>query len=123
MTEHIENPKSPEKKLREFRDKIQKIKDEEMRRKTEWETRGRKGGIYQPEFDTIDSEDLGELELAVWEKYEKGGLTMEDFLKLREEAIKSYDAFYREAVDDPEKLKKHPSCSSFWAWLVNKIEE
>lgn len=129
MSEEIRNagqPEEPPKEpLQEFQDKIREIKKEQMRKKAEWVARGQRGDAHDPEFDTIDPDALGELEFTVWEKYKKGELTMEKFLELREEARKSYDAFYTEAetTGNQEKLQKHRSRSSFWAWLYNRIEE
>ncbi|MDO8676140.1 MAG: hypothetical protein Q7K16_00545 [Candidatus Azambacteria bacterium] len=104
---------APKNKLEIFRDEIAIIKETEMDKKKDWENRGHEGEAYNPHFDTINPEYLGETEREVYEKYKNDNLTVEEFRALKSEAIKEYEKL-------PAGDKKSTS-GDFWAYVANLV--
>lgn len=103
----------PKNELEVFRDRIREIKEIEMAKKRDWERRGMKGEAYDPHFDLINPECLGETEREVYDKYQDGTLTADEFLALRDLANEEYEKL----MDGAEKT----ALNNFWAYLGNLV--
>lgn len=64
--------------LEAFREEMRALKAEEMRKKEEWEARERKGDAYNPHWDSIEPDDLGEYERQQWRAQQARGLTRKE---------------------------------------------
>src|SRR3989344_1651488 len=82
---------TPEQKLEIFREEMKRIKEVEMNKKQAWEERGKTGEAYNPHFDGIDPEYLGQAEREVYEKYKNDELSVDLFYELKKSALKEYD--------------------------------
>lgn len=101
--------KLQEERLLKFRHEIQRLKDEEMRKKAETNAEQ-----YNPHFDDIDPNDLERKEYEAFRDLE---LMEGDMLR----GLRS--ARRKEMPDNPTEpeLKKWRSIDTFWAYLANAI--
>jgi len=109
----VEQP-SQQERLESFQSEIQAIKDGEMAKKAKWEERGRTGEAYDPHFNDINPDYLGDFERSVYEKYKSNDLSEEEFGQLRSETAEKY----KEIPADDEKYQ---TLRNFWAYLGNLI--
>lgn len=106
---------TPEKKLEIFRVEMKKIKEVEMNKKRAWEECGEVGEAYNPHFDGIDPDYLGQAEQEVYEKYQKDELSIDLFNELKRSAMAKYDKPSADIND------KDGAIIDFWAYLSNLV--
>ena len=109
---------TPEQKLEIFREEMKRIKEVEMNKKQAWEERGKTGEAYNPHFDGIDPEYLGQAEREVYEKYKNDELSVDLFYELKKSALKEYDK-----LSISESNEKFRSIIDFWAHLGNLMQK
>jgi|SRR3989338_4747868 len=105
-----------EKKLEIFRDEMRRIKEIEMNKKQAWEERGETGETYNPHFDGINPDYLGEAEREVYEKYQNDDLNADAFNELKRLAMEKYNKL---PVNISEK--EHRTIADFWAYMANRV--
>lgn len=105
-----------EKKMELFRVEMKKMKEIEMNKKQAWEERGKTGSAYNPHFDGINPEYLGQAEQEVYEKYKKDELSIDLFNSLKKSALAEY--YDKPSVDLNDKDK---AIIDFWAYLSNLV--
>ena len=109
MSEQIpQKEKSP---LEAFREEMHELKETEMRKKGEWESRGRTGEKYDPHFDDIEPELLADKDRVIWHKVKNQTLTREELGQYRQELAEELK------TASPEEKK---SRGTFQAMAVNK---
>ncbi len=106
-----------EKKLGIFRDEMKRIKEIEMNKKQSWEKRGKTGEAYNPHFDGINPDYLGEAEREAYEKYKSDDLSADAFSALRMSAIGKFDKLSVNINNDEE----YRTVVDFWAYMGNLI--
>lgn len=99
-----QNLETEKEQLTSFRKEIQQIKDAEMAKKAE----GRKD--YNPHFETIDPQELGEREYEAYRSYKNGALKVDHFCELREKTNEAHQ-------DKPIPR----SIRMFWGFLGNEM--
>jgi len=78
-----------------FREEMRVLKSGEMKKKKEWETRGRRGEAYDPHFDDISPEFLTEEDRIIWSKIKNQTLTrpeLEAYRRQLDEELKTASA-------------------------------
>lgn len=105
---------TPEKKLEIFIVEMKKIKEIEMNKKQAWEERGKVGEAYNPHFNGINPDYLGQAEREVYEKYENNNLTVEEFQALKKSAMEK-------SKDLPVEDKK-TTLDNFWGHMSNLMQ-
>lgn len=107
---------TPLKKLEIFKDEIRRTKEVEMNKKRAWEERGRTGEAYDPHFNGINPDYLGEAEREVYEKYQNDDLSIDAFNALKRLAIGKYDKTHAN-IDE----KEYRAVNDFWAYMANRV--
>ena len=109
--------KSPEEQLQEFRAEIGLLKDVEMEKKKDWESRGKERPAYDSHFDDIESDYLGGFEQKLYDEYKKGDLSEKRIEELGKAADQHYSPIYSHNMESPV----YQSISAFWAYIRNEV--
>lgn len=110
---------TPLKKLEIFKDEISRTKEVEMNKKRAWEERGRTGEAYNPHFDHINPEYLGQAEREVYEKYKNDDLSVNSFNELKKSEMKKYQELSMSDINGQEERK---TIVDFWAYMGNLVQ-
>jgi hypothetical protein len=98
----LEKKEAPEKSLEEFRQEIQRLKDEEIEKK---------GQKANPDLLGTEVEELTEDDMRIWQNYKK--LTVEN---ITEKDMQEFEN-YRRSIN----AKETPGRENFCAFLANKL--
>ncbi|MFY9462092.1 MAG: hypothetical protein WAP51_02730 [Candidatus Sungiibacteriota bacterium] len=108
----MEQPAPKEKSpLEAFRQEMRELKEAEMKKKEEWESRGHAGAAYDPHFGDIEPGLLTDKDRVIWHKVKNQTLTREELEQYRQELAEEFK------TASPEEKK---SRGTFQAMAVNK---